>query len=286
MFGHTPPARSPGSAWAEDKVSGPSQAPLIILRSDAPAGATRLAGQRIALDIAFGLSASLVILVCLDLMEGMTRAAGTILLTCAVATTALAQQSRLPASCRQCIVVGTDSWSASRGTLTAFDRDRKSAWREHDLATPVLIGKAGLAWGRGVVDVKDLAGPIKIEGDDKAPAGVFRLASVFGRASHAGLTKMPYLPLSTSIVAVNDPRSRYYNQLVDVTKIQHRDWRTAENMILKDHRYDWGVFVNHNLPPRRRWVLHFSSRLEGQLNIDDRMHGDAAGKTARVDSMA
>jgi L,D-peptidoglycan transpeptidase YkuD (ErfK/YbiS/YcfS/YnhG family) len=180
----------------------------------------------------------------------MTRIFGAILLACAVDPPALAQHAALPASCSQCIVVLTDSWSTPRGTLSAFDRNRKSGWRKHSAPSSVVIGKAGLAWGRGVIDVGDLAGPVKIEGDNKAPAGVFRLGSVFGRAAHPGLTKMPYLALSTSIVAVNDSRSRHYNQLIDVTKVRHRDWGTAENMILKDHRYDLGVFVNHNLPPR------------------------------------
>ena len=180
----------------------------------------------------------------------MIRGAVAILVTSALAATALAEQNTLPASCRQCIFVVTDSWSAPRGTLRAFEREEKSAWREHGLVAPVLIGKTGLAWGRGVIDTAGMAGPIKIEGDNKAPAGVFRLGSVFGRARLSRLTRMPYLPLSANIVAVDDPGSRYYNQLVDVTQVHDRDWRTAENMILNDNRYDWGVFVEHNVPPR------------------------------------
>jgi D-alanyl-D-alanine dipeptidase len=60
---------------------------------------------------------------------------------------------------------------------------------------------------------------------------------------------MPYLALSKSIIAVDDPRSRYYNRLVDVTRINHPDWKSAENMILDDQRYKWGVVVLHNEPP-------------------------------------
>lgn len=187
----------------------------------------------------------------------MIRGAVAILVTWPLAATTLAEQNALPASCRQCILVVTDSWSASRGTLRAFEREEKSAWREYSatparsgLVAPVLIGKTGLAWGRGVIDTAGVAGPTKIEGDNKAPAGVFRLGLVFGRARLPRLTRMPYLPLSANIVAVDDPRSRYYNQLVDVTQVHDRDWRTAEKMILNDQRYNWGVFVKHNVPPR------------------------------------
>jgi L,D-peptidoglycan transpeptidase YkuD (ErfK/YbiS/YcfS/YnhG family) len=178
------------------------------------------------------------------------RPAASVLVACAIAAPALAQHRALPASCRQCILVLTDSWEATHGTLSTFERDRSSAWCEHGLITPVLIGKAGLAWGRGVIDTAGLSGPVKIEGDNKAPAGVFRLGTVFGRAKLVRLTRMPYLPLSANILAIDDPQSRYYNQLVDVTQVRDRDWHRAENMILSDHRYDWGVFVKHNLPPQ------------------------------------
>jgi L,D-peptidoglycan transpeptidase YkuD (ErfK/YbiS/YcfS/YnhG family) len=115
---------------------------------------------------------------------------------------------------------------------------------------PVRVGKTGLAWGRGLLGTTFLTGPIKVEGDEKAPAGVFKLSRVFGYARQAPPTRMPYLPLSENIVAVDDPRSRYYNQLLDQTKISHPDWRSAEKMILADDRYKWGVVVDHNQPPK------------------------------------
>jgi D-alanyl-D-alanine dipeptidase len=55
--------------------------------------------------------------------------------------------------------------------------------------------------------------------------------------------------LSTKVVAVDDPKSRYYNQLVNRSKVADADWQSAENMILADQRYKWGVVVMHNVPP-------------------------------------
>src|SRR5205823_2913233 len=88
------------------------------------------------------------------------------------------------------------------------------------------------------------------EGDDKAPAGIFPLGTTFGYAAKPVPTRMSYLALSKNIVAVDDPRSHYYNRLVDVTRIDHSDWRSAEKMILPDQRYKWGIVVLHNQPPK------------------------------------
>ena len=60
---------------------------------------------------------------------------------------------------------------------------------------------------------------------------------------------MPYLPLSPTILGIDDPQSRYYNQLIDTLKIKDHDWRTAEVMLRKDDLYKWGIVVDHNMPP-------------------------------------
>jgi D-alanyl-D-alanine dipeptidase len=146
----------------------------------------------------------------------------------------------------QCIVVITDSWTASHGALHTFERSSGSGWEQHGQQKSVVVGRAGLAWGRGDVDTSRLLGPIKREGDDKAPAGIFRLGTAFGYAAHPMATKVPYLHLSKQIVAVDDANSRYYNRLIDVTTVPHPDWRSAENMMLPDDRYKWGVSVSHN----------------------------------------
>ena len=97
-----------------------------------------------------------------------------------------------------------------------------------------------------------MPGPRKIEGDNKGPAGIFKLGAAFGYAQHAPDTKMSYFLLSKNIVAVDDPRSRFYNQLVDEATVAKKDWESAERMILPDDRYKWGVVVRHNLVPPKR----------------------------------
>jgi D-alanyl-D-alanine dipeptidase len=149
----------------------------------------------------------------------------------------------------QCIVVTTDSWTSSRGVLRLFERQSTPEWKQHGNSIPVLVGRAGVAWGRGEFNLTNLSGPIKREGDDKAPAGIFRLGTAFGYGRKPVDTKLPYLMLTSNVFAVDDPASRYYNRIVDKSRIENADWHSAENMILADNRYKWGIVVHHNDPP-------------------------------------
>ena len=154
-------------------------------------------------------------------------------------------QSRID-SCRQLLVVLTDSWPAQRGTMNLFERADASSWQPRGSAIAVRIGRGGLAWGRGIIETAKLAGPIKREGDDKAPAGIFRLGPAFGYTRTAQ-TKMPFVALSKNMVAVDDPLSRYYNRIVDQSKIDHHDWKHAERLFGVDV-YRLGVMIEHNVP--------------------------------------
>jgi D-alanyl-D-alanine dipeptidase len=91
-------------------------------------------------------------------------------------------------------------------------------------------------------------GPRKKEGDNKAPAGIFHLGPAFGYAAaeRASWIKLRYVPLTKSSEGVDDPRSRYYNQLVDRSKIARVDWHSSEKMLRADVLYKWGLVVAHN----------------------------------------
>jgi L,D-peptidoglycan transpeptidase YkuD (ErfK/YbiS/YcfS/YnhG family) len=153
----------------------------------------------------------------------------------------------------QCIVVVTDNWSATTGVLRAFERNESGdRWKPRGPGVRVVVGKKGLAWGLGLVALQARGEPIKIEGDNKAPAGIFRLRSAFGYAPghSANWVRLPYLALSKQIEGVDDSRSRYYNQLVDRSKVARVDWRTSEQMLRNDDLYKWGIFVEHNRDAR------------------------------------
>ena len=150
---------------------------------------------------------------------------------------------------RQCVVVLTDSWASTTGVMQAFERGGAPAsWKERGPGIAVVVGKNGLGQGRGLVRLEFEGAPNKKEGDDKAPAGIFRLSSAFGYAParSAVWVKLPYLALSKRVEGVDDPNSRYYNKLVDRSKVARIDWRSSEQMRRDDVLYKWGVVVEHN----------------------------------------
>ena len=154
-------------------------------------------------------------------------------------------------SARQCLLVTAADWSSTTGSLVLLEKTKAGApWRVHGGPHPVMLGKTGVAWGRGVVAF-DRPGPVKKEGDRRAPAGVFSLGTVFGYASatEAPPMKMPYLPLTAEVEGVDDPASKYYNRLVVRSRIAKPDWNSSEQMRSNDPRYRWGIFVKHNVPP-------------------------------------
>jgi L,D-peptidoglycan transpeptidase YkuD (ErfK/YbiS/YcfS/YnhG family) len=164
-----------------------------------------------------------------------------------VAATATAADPLLHS--RQCVLVLAPNWSSTTGTLHDFERaSATSDWKMRGNAIPVVLGKKGLAWGRGLVEVNNGSAPRKVEGDNRVPAGIFRLGPAFGYAptSRATWIKLPYVQSTSQSEGIDDPRSRYYNRLVDRSKVARVDWRTSEEMLRADNLYKWGFFVAHN----------------------------------------
>jgi D-alanyl-D-alanine dipeptidase len=157
-------------------------------------------------------------------------------------------------SCKELIVVTTSDWNSSQGTLRRYARANiRMPWRAIGEPIPVMVGKNGLAWGRGVIRVDAQVAqpdePVKKEGDGRAPAGVFRLSKAFGYTTEAMPgSKMPYLYLNSSVECVDDTASKFYNQIVDRSTVSP-DWNSSEQMLRSDDLYRWGVFVEHNSNP-------------------------------------
>jgi L,D-peptidoglycan transpeptidase YkuD (ErfK/YbiS/YcfS/YnhG family) len=133
--------------------------------------------------------------------------------------------------------------------MHAFERGGATAhWKERGRGFAVVAGRNGLGQGRGLIRLDLDGAPNKQEGDDKAPAGIFRLSSAFGYAPARSATwvRLPYVALSKQVEGIDDPNSRYYNKLVDRSKIAKIDWRSSEQMRREDILYKWGVVVEHN----------------------------------------
>jgi D-alanyl-D-alanine dipeptidase len=179
-----------------------------------------------------------------------------------LASSALAKGHQ-PAALRtstQILVVTTSDWNAVAGTLQPYERKgAHGRWKAVGPPIPVVVGQNGLGWGAGAAPEADLGrrgagdsvplGPVKREGDDRSPAGIFRLGTSFGyAASQPAEWKMPYVSLTPSVECVDDPHSKFYNRVLDRATVSP-DWKSSEQMLRSDELYRWGLVVDHNTDP-------------------------------------
>ena len=170
------------------------------------------------------------------------------LLTAAIATAA----EKLPlADVQQALVVVTKDWNSVPGTLTRYERkDTSGSWRRVGSSIPIVVGRSGLGWGRGLNPAVSASGPVKHEGDGKSPAGVFALTSAFGLEEKVKGMKLPYQYLTSSIECVDDVKSEHYNTIVDRSHTSPTDWNSSEKMRAVGECYRLGIVVDHNADPR------------------------------------
>ncbi|HEY0199657.1 MAG TPA: hypothetical protein VGC19_14160, partial [Rhodanobacter sp.] len=115
-------------------------------------------------------------------------------------------------SSRQLVLVTVADWNADHGTLRTFTRGRHG-WVAAGIDAPVTIGRNGAGWGLGLNEPRT-DGPVKREGDNRSPAGVFRIGTVFGYADSAD-TAMPYRALTATDYCVDVSGTAQYNRIVD-----------------------------------------------------------------------
>lgn len=155
----------------------------------------------------------------------------------------------------QILVVTTADWDAAPGTLQRYERPNvRKKWKKVGDTIPVVVAKKGLGWGAGVAPDGNLPArgaldPVKQEGDNRAPAGLFRLGSAFGYAAEESAEwKMPYVSLTPTVECVDDVHSKYYNRVVDRAAVSP-DWNSSEHMLYSNGQYRWGVVVEANTDP-------------------------------------
>ena len=145
---------------------------------------------------------------------------------------------------QQLIVVTTTGWDSVKGKMWYFDKNQDGQWLVVKKDQPIVIGKAGLAWAD--VSYKKLAqAPLKAEGDNKAPAGIFKLGNTFGFGNEDP-SNPRFIQLKTGIECIDDSRSKLYNKIVN-TKNFAKDWDSSEKMSkVSLYKYGIEVLYNHN----------------------------------------
>ncbi|MFZ5812306.1 MAG: L,D-transpeptidase family protein [Thermodesulfobacteriota bacterium] len=151
---------------------------------------------------------------------------------------------------RQLILIVASDWNAPQGEVVLYSRENThSSWKRLENTIPCMLGRNGLAWGRGLVD-QDIPGPRKKEGDGRTPAGLFPLPFVFGYDSSATAkqsgVRMPYFELTPSMVCVTDGHSPVFNEIADIRNPKGASWTRQDRMVRDNNANRLGVFVGHN----------------------------------------
>ena len=149
--------------------------------------------------------------------------------------------AKLPDS-KQLIVVTTKNWSTPSGLLQRYEKEG-GHWHKVGKPIDIKLGRNGLGWGIGLHTIPKDAKIIKKEGDGKAPAGIFSLKQAFGYFPF--VVDYPYEVYKSTDHCVDDVNSKFYNKIVDSTKIDI-DYKSKEHMRFPKDYYKYGIVVNHN----------------------------------------
>jgi len=142
---------------------------------------------------------------------------------------------------KQLIVVSTQNWATSNGTLQRYEKT--DTWHKVGKAIKIKLGRNGLGWGIGLHTIPKDAKYIKKEGDGKSPAGIFTLKQAFGYFPF--VVDYPYEVYKSTDHCVDDVNSKLYNKIVDSTKVAV-DYKSKEHMRFAKNYYKYGIVVNHN----------------------------------------
>ena len=154
----------------------------------------------------------------------------------------------------QLIVVTSTDWSAAEALLVRYEK-RRFGWRRIGEPMPSVIGRNGSAWGVGLHPVPD-NGPIKQEGDGKAPAGLFRIGTGFGSAPKLE-TGLDYQMMDTNDWCIDVPGSPLYNRIVDRAEVGDAAIAGStepmrRDLHANDDLYRFGFVIEHNTDGRDR----------------------------------
>ena len=112
---------------------------------------------------------------------------------------------------RRLALVTFTNMNSAAASLRLFERRTPDdVWRALRPPEPVVLGAKGAAWSQAFRHLKRRRDPVKREGDQRTPAGLFAFGPPFGFAS----SPLPdYLHLQPDTVCVDDPRSDAYNTI-------------------------------------------------------------------------
>lgn len=164
--------------------------------------------------------------------------------------------STIPENVGQLLVGVADTWDQSRGKLWRYQRDASTReWQRlsHADGVDILLGRNGLAWGRGALAIPESLQQkhSKREGDGRAPAGCFAITKIYGNdASLPAGANFPYRQVGAWDAWPDDIQNPFYNRHIVIDPQQGiPTWFEKQRMRQGDFAYRWLVEIRHNADP-------------------------------------
>ena len=145
------------------------------------------------------------------------------------------------AEARRLVLVTAESMNATAASLQRFERAApKDPWQPLGDAEPALVGKSGMGWSHFFRELRRGSEPVKVEGDKRAPAGVYPIGRSFGTVPSS---RPGHLQIASDSVCVDDPSSPAYNTITSRAKVGPKVH--AENMSRALPMYRRGLLVDY-----------------------------------------
>jgi L,D-peptidoglycan transpeptidase YkuD (ErfK/YbiS/YcfS/YnhG family) len=156
--------------------------------------------------------------------------------------TALAQACPAAlADARRLVLVTAESMTATRATMRRFERAAPGEpWQPAGTAEPALLGRAGMGWSHFFRQLSRPGEPLKLEGDKRAPAGIYPIGQSFGTVPS---NRPGHLQVTDDTICVHDTNSPAYNTIASRAQLGPKV--DAENMSRELPMYRRGLLVDY-----------------------------------------
>jgi L,D-peptidoglycan transpeptidase YkuD (ErfK/YbiS/YcfS/YnhG family) len=180
-------------------------------------------------------------------MTAATRHATALLVAMAVAavfSAAQAQSQSCPAPLdhsRRLVLVTAKAMNDATAEMRLYERASASEpWRAASEPEPAMLGRAGMGWSHFFRRYAHAGEPLKVEGDRRAPAGIYPIGRSFGILPSS---RPDYLRVTQDTVCVNEPSSPHYNAITSRKLIAPNT--SVENMSRALPMYRRGLVVGY-----------------------------------------
>jgi L,D-peptidoglycan transpeptidase YkuD (ErfK/YbiS/YcfS/YnhG family) len=186
-------------------------------------------------------------------MSGRARRMATMMVIMAAlalsAASARAQSCPAPlAGAKRLVLVTAATMHDTAASMRLYERASPAEpWRPRGAAEPAVIGTAGMGWSRFFPQLARRGEPVKIEGDKRAPAGVFPIGRSFGTLASS---RPDYLHVTADTICVHDPSSKSYNTIGSRARLG--PMVSAENMSRALPMYRRGLVVDYPADAKAR----------------------------------